>query len=309
MVGLALLGVAFAQGERLLEPMEPVNPSSTVRSEWYAGTEKLRFVSWFTQNTYAVLNEPVTFQFTYFGNSAVKAIRFTTSAGGSGLRVNFDAKNIVLGVSGSSHLGTLTSVRFTVNASDFGVNAGAKSYRVALLDAAGREGEPIELTLNFRSRTDYRTDPTLLRVQETLTDVVPIGYFQAQQGGSVFVPSVQNFNSYSRLWFEIRLPPNFDLYWNTISFTTAVRTGIVTLSDDAGTRYEVAWDDRALTPLPDSNGFRFALIMTPKLSANAKRLILVQAPVKAENVPSGLRLEDTVEPFRSGLTLNLPLQR
>jgi hypothetical protein len=31
--------------------------------------------------------------------------------------------------------------------------------------------------------------------------------------------------------------------------------------------------------------------------------------VKAENVPPGLRLEDTVEPFRSGLTLNLPLQR
>ena len=125
----------------------------------------------------------------------------------------------------------------------------------------------------------------------------------------MFVPSVQNFNSYSRLWFEIRLPPNFDLYWNTLSFSSAVRTGIVTLTDDVGQHYQVAWDDRAVTPLPDSNGFRFALIMTPKLLSNAKRLTLVQAPVKAENVPPGLRLEDTVEPFRSGLTLNLPLQR
>ena len=309
MGALLLCGAVLAQGERILEPLGSANVSSDVRPEWYVGTSKPRFVSWYTSNTYAVLNEPVLFQFTYFGGSTVKAIRFTPIAGGSSLRINVDGKRVVQSQTSNSYLGAINFVPFVVNASDFGVNAGSKTYRVALVDADGREGEPIEMTLNFRSRTDYRPDPASARAGETLSGVVPIGYFQAQAGGSVFIPSVQNFQSYSRLWLEIRLPSNFDLNLNIGLFRTAASTGVVSLSDDAGQRYAVTWDDRAVSSLPDGNGFRFAVVMTPALSPSAKRLILVQAPIKPENLLPGFTPENINEPFRSGLTLNLPLLR
>jgi hypothetical protein len=307
-VALAALCLALAQGERVLEPMEQIPPSTDVRPEWYVGTGKLRFLSWVAPSTYAVLNEPVAFQFVFVGNTA-RAIRFAPLNGGSSVRVNFDSENVAVSLRGASYLGQLTDLRFTLNASDFGVNSGAQSYRVVLIDSSGREGEPLQMTLNFRPRTDFRVDPALERARETLSSVVPIGYFQAQQGGSLFVPSVQNFNSYSRLWFEMRLPPTLDVSSNLVSFSTAIRTGVVSLTDDGGQRYVVEWDERAVTPLPDSNGFRFALTLTPKLSSTARNLFLVQAPLRAENVPPGARLEDTVEPFRSGVRLTLPLQR
>ena len=305
-----LCGAVLAQGERVLQPIAPQGRSADVRPEWYVGTNKPRFINWSAENTYTVLNEPIQFGFAYISASEVRAIRFTPITGGSSLRVNLNAANVSVGARASTNSNQVLGASFTVNASDFGVNApNAQGYRVTLVDAEGREGEPIQIAINFRSNSDYRPDAATARASETLSTVVPIGYFQAQAGGSAFIPSVQNFQSYSRLWLEIRLPANFDLNLNVNSFRTAVNTGIVTLTDDVGQRYAVTRDDRAVSGLPDGNGFRFALVMTPALLPSAKRLILVQAPIKAENVPTGQRLEDTVEPFRSGLTLNLPLLR
>ena len=310
MTSVLLCGAVLAQGERILEPIAPQGRSADAQLDRYVGTKKPRFLNWYSDATYAVLSEPISFNFVYTSAVAARAIRFTPISGGSSLRVNLDAKNLSSNETGLTSLGRVFNVRFTVNASDFGVNApNAQSYRVALVDAGGQEGEPIQTAINFRSKSDFQPDLATARARETLSSVVPVGYFQAQSGGSVFVPSVQNFQSYSRLWLEIRLPSNFNLGSNVNSFRTAVTTGVVTLADDVGQRYAVAWDDRAASDLPDSNGFRFALVMTPALSPSAKRLILVQAPIKAENVPAGLRLEDTVEPFRSGLTLTLPLLR
>ena len=310
MGALLLCGAVLAQGERTLEPIAPQSRSSEVRPEWYVGTAKPRFLNWNSTSTYAVLNEPLMFRFTYSSPSVIRAIRFTPIAGGSSLRVNLNAANVSRNNRGIAGSDQVLDVSFTVNASDFAVSAPKEQlYRVALVDAQGLEGEPIQTVINFRSKSDFRIDPAVARASETLSSVVPIGYFQAQSGSSSFVSSVQNFQSYSRLWFEIRLPSSFDLSLNVNLFRTAVGMGVVTLSDDVGQRYAVAWDDRATSGLPDGNGFRFALVMTPKLSPSAKRLILVQAPIKAENLPPELRLEDILEPFRSGLTSILPLLR
>ena len=303
-----LCGAVLAQGERTLEPIAPQGRSDALRSDWYVGTAKPRFINWYVDATYAVLNEPISFGFTFISTIEVRAIRFTPLSGGSSLRVNLNARNVVLNARKLTNLGQSFEGRITLNASDFAVKAGgAEDYRVALLDAGGKEGESFQTTINFRSKSDFQPDPAVARANEPLSSIVPIGFFQALSGGSVFVPNVQNFQSYSRLWLEVRLPSDLDLALNTTLFRLAVNA--VSLRDDAGQRYVVEWDDRAVSKLPDGNGFRFALVMTPKLSSTAKRLALVQGPIKAENLPAGLRLDNLREPFRSGLTFDLPLLR
>ena len=310
MAVMVLCGAVLAQGERVLEPISLQGPSDEVRPEWYVGTAKPRFLSWYSDRPYAVLNEPMMLRFTYASATAVQAIRFTPISGGSSLRVNFNNRNVASNERERTGSDRVFDVLITLNTSDFAVNApNAQSYRVALIDAAGQEGESIQTAINFRSRSDFKPDSATLRARETLGSIVPIGYFQAQAGGSVFIPSVQNFQSYSRLWLEVRLPSNFDLNLNVGLFRTAAITGVISLSDDAGQRYAVTWDDRAVSTLPDGNGFRFAVVMTPALSPSAKRLILVQAPIKPENLLPGFKPEDINEPFRSGLTLTLPLLR
>ncbi len=305
---MLLCGAVLAQGERTLEPMKPQDRSDALRPDWYVGTAKPRFLNWYVDATYAVLNEPISFGFTFVSTTEVRAVRFTPLSGGSSLRVNLSARNVVLNARKLTNLGQSFEGRITLNASDFAVKAGgAENYRVALLDAGGKEGESFQIAINFRSKSDFQPDPAVARANEPLSGIVPIGFFQALSGGSVFVPNVQNFQSYSRLWLEVRLPSDLDLALNTTLFRLAVNA--VSLRDDAGQRYVVEWDDRAVSKLPDGNGFRFALVMTPKLSSTAKRLALVQGSIKAENLPAGLRLDDLREPFRSGLTFDLPLLR
>jgi hypothetical protein len=300
--------VALAQGERRLEPINPSQQAQPIpQGAWYVGSNKPRFTSWFTSNSYVLLNGTVPLNFSYTAPSPARSVRFTPTSGGSILRVDLNDANVRTQPAGPSPFGQMFGVQLVLNASDFGVNGGAQSYRMVLVDAGGNEGEPVQIALNFRSRNDFRLDPSIARAEEVLSSIVPIGYFQAQLGGSVFVPSVQNYQTYSRLWFELRLPPT--IYFDPNTARQAVGTGAVELSDDAGQRYTVEWDNQALSGLPEANSLRFALLLTPRLTETARTLILVQKPLKPENVAPGVPFDTLVEPFKSGLRLTLPLQR
>ncbi len=311
-VVLVGFGMALAAGDRLIEPIQPstINPLSNPALEYF-GSGKIRFLQIYTP-TYAVLGETgMRLSFTYLSpNGPAKKIRLTPVLSGSSIVVDL------------SKIETRSQTRFPdatpaydvdliLNAADFGPNPGENvAYRAVLVGQDGQEGEPIVLGINFRSIRDYQEDPRVKqareRASEALEDVVAIGFYQALGDSSLSIYSIESFKTYSRARVALRLPKGYDLGWNLRVIQEALEAGKVTGSDDTGQAYKVSMGNDA-RPVAGINALEFSLIMTPRLSPNAKRGMITVAPIP-DRIINGVKYS-VDEPFRSGFTLPLEVKR
>jgi hypothetical protein len=311
---LAGFGLALAVGDRLIEPFQP-SPTDIRVSEnngfQYLGSGKLRFVQ-INLPTYAVLGEagmPISFGY-ISPNGAAKGLRLTPVLGGSSVLIDLSK----IEPNSRQQFQDATPTYFTsfvLNAADFGPNPGENvAYRAALIEQDGQEGEPIVLALNFRSPRDFQEDPRVKlardRASEPLEDVVAVGIYQAIGETSLSVYSIDSFRTYSRARVALRLPKKYDLNWNFRLIQQALEEGKVTGRDDTGQQYKFTLgnDIRAVQEI---NALEFSLVMTPRLSAQAKRGMITVAPIP-DRIVNGTKVV-VDEPFRSGFSLPLELKR
>jgi hypothetical protein len=304
-------GLALAAGDRTIEPFQPTLTNPIVNPNFqYFGTGQIRFLQ-INVPTYAVLGEVgMPISFTYISpNGAAKGIRFTPILGGSSVLINLSK----LEVRSQTDFPDATPMYFNnfyLNATDFGPNPGENvAYRAVLIGQDGQEGEPIVLALNFRSTRDFQEDPRIKlvreRASEALEDVVAIGLYQALGESSLSVYSIESFKTYSRARVALRLPKGYNLGWNIQLIQEALEAGKVTGSDDTGQAYKISMGNDTRS-VPGINALEFSLIMTPRLSANAKRGTITVSPIP-DRIINGVKY-GVDEPFRSGFTLNLEVK-
>ncbi len=305
-------GLALAAGDRIIEPFQPTLTSPNINPDFeYFGSGKIRFLR-FDLPTYAVLGDVgMNINLAYASpNGVAKALRLTPVSGGSSVLI--DLSNQLANAQQRFPASTPTYYsQFFLNAADFGPNPGENvAYRAVLVGQDGQEGEPIVLGLNFRSPRDYQEDPRIKqtrdRASEALKDVVAIGFYQAFGDSSLSVYSIESFKTYSRARVALRLPANYNLSWNMQIIQEALEESKVTGSDDTGQAYKVSFGNDA-RPVAGVNALEFSLIMTPRLSAQAKRGTITVAPIP-DRVINGVNVV-VDEPFRSGFTLNLEVKR
>jgi hypothetical protein len=311
-VVLVGFGLALAAGDRLIEPIEPRDNTSFIEHDFqYLGSGKLRFVR-FDLPMYAVLGDGgMRINLAYISpNGAAKGIRLTPVAGGSSVLIDL-SKQLANAQQRFPAATPTYYTNFFLNAADFGPNPGENvAYRAVLVGQDGQEGEPTVIGLNFRSTRDYQEDPrvkqTRDRASEALEDVVAIGFYQALGESSLSVYSIESFKTYSRARVALRLPKGYDLGWNMQLIQEALEAEKVTGSDDTGQAYKISLGNDA-RPVPGINALEFSLIMTPRLSANAKRGTITVAPIP-DRIINGVKYS-VDEPFRSGFILNLEVKR
>jgi hypothetical protein len=305
-------GLALAAGDRLIEPFQPTLTSPVINPDFeYFGSGKIRFLR-FELPMYAVIGDGgMRVNLAYISpNGAAKGLRLTPVSGGSSVLIDL-SKQLANAQKRFSASTPTYYTDFFLNAADFGPNPGENvSYRAVLVGQDGQEGEPIVLGLNFRSVRDYQEDPRVKQTRdqasEALEDVVAIGFYQALGESSLSVYSIESFKTYSRARVALRLPANYNLDWNMQIIQEALETGKVTGSDDTGQAYKISLgnDTRKVAGI---NALEFNLIMTPRLSPNAKRGIIMVASIP-DRIINGVKVV-LDEPFRSGFTLNLEVKR
>jgi hypothetical protein len=305
-------GLALAAGDRLIEPIQPSSTNPTLNPNFeYFGSGKLRFVR-FDLPTYAVIGDVgMSVNLAYASpNGVAKALRLTSVSGGSSMLIDL-SKQVTNRQQRFPDASPTYYNNFFLNAADFGPNPGENvAYRAVLIGQDGQEGEPIVMALNFRSTRDYQEDPrvkqTRDRALEALEDVVAIGFYQAFGDSSLSVYSIESFKTYSRARVALRLPPNYNLGWNMQLIQEAIEAGKVTGRDDTGQAYKISLGNDA-RPVAGINALEFSLVMTPRLSVNAKRGMITVAPIP-DRIIDGVKVV-VDEPFRSGFTLNLEVKR
>jgi hypothetical protein len=309
-IGLVLASVALAQGERVITPLESFDIPDP-RDQLYIGSKKLRFVySPSFYPSYLVVGQPASIYFMYAGTEA-KALRLTPVTGGSSLRIPLTGNNVPVSPSdyefqnSPAALGEPTfRAGVVINSADFGVNAGGSiSYRAELLDAAGKAGESVQISLNFRAKSDFVTSPRYARAKESLRQVVPIGVQQNLGDTSGAVYSIEVFETYSRVRTSLRFGRNADARYNQQFIPQALAGGALTASDDTGQQYVFSVENEEISVNSQLNSLEIPLTMTPALKANAKSLVLKFDPSKSPNADALL------EPFKSGLSVPLTLKR
>jgi hypothetical protein len=311
-VVLVGFGLALAAGDRLIEPIQPIPNRIFAESEFqYLSSGKLRFLQ-LELPTYAVLGDAgMKVNLTYISpNGAAKGLRMTPVSGGSSVLIDL-SKQAVNAYQRFPAATPTYYLQFFLNAADFGPNPSENvAYRAVLVGQDGQEGEPIVLGLNFRSTRDYQEDPRVKQTRdqasEALQDVVAIGFYQALGESSLSVFSIESFKTYSRARVALRLPKGYDLGWNMQLIQEALEAGKVTGRDDTGQAYKISLGNDA-RPVAGINALEFSLVMTPRLSANAKRGTITVAPIP-DRIINAVRYT-TDEPFRSGFTLNLEVKR
>jgi hypothetical protein len=305
-------GLALAAGDRIIEPFQPTLTSPVINPDFeYFGSGKLRFLQ-LDLPMYAVIGDGgMRVNLAYISsNGSAKGIRMTPVSGGSSVLIDL-SKQLA---NAQQRFPAATPTYFTqffLHAADFGPNSGESvAYRAVLVGQDGQEGEPIMTGLNFRSIRDYQEDPQVKqardRASEALQDVVAIGFYQALGESSLSVFSIESFKTYSRARVALRLPPNYNLGWNMQLIQEALEAGKVTGRDDTGQTYKISFGNDA-RPVSGINALEFSLVMTPRLSANAKRGTITIAPIP-DRIINGVKYA-VDEPFRSGFTLNLEIKR
>jgi hypothetical protein len=311
-VVLVGFGLELTAGDRLIEPFQPTSSNPIFNANFeYFGSGKLRFLQ-AGLPTYAVLGEAgMRVNFIYLSpNGPAKGLRMTPVLGGSSVVIDLSK----LEVRPQHQFPNSTPayfLNFVLNAADFGPNPSENvAYRAALIGQDGQEGEPIVMALNFRSTRDFQEAPSVKqtrdRASEALQDVVAIGFYQALGESSLSVFSIESFKTYSRARVALRLPKGYDLGWNMQLIQEALEAGKVTGRDDTGQAYKISLGNDA-RPVAGINALEFSLVMTPRLSTNAKRGMITVAPIP-NRIINGVNVV-VDEPFRSGFTLNLEVKR
>jgi hypothetical protein len=309
-IGMVLAGVALAQGERVIKPLESFEVPDP-REQVYIGSKGLRFVSGpsFYPN-YAVVGQALSAYFVYAGMEA-KALRLTPVTGGSSLRIPLIGNNLPIlpndyefQYSPAAFGEPTFRAGIALNSADFGLNPGQSvSYRAELLDASGKAGESVQMSLNFRAKSDFVTSPRFARAKESLRQVVPVGVEQKLGDASGAVYSIEVFETYSRVRTSLRLGRNADARYNQQFIPQAVTGGALTASDDTGQEYAFSVDGEEISVNSQLNSLEIPLTMIPALKANARTLILKFDPSKSPTA------DMLLEPFKSGLSVPLTLKR
>jgi hypothetical protein len=315
-VGLMVAGVALAQGERVIAPLETFQIPD-IRERVYVGSRGLRFVTPpnFYPGDYTILGEATSLYLSYAGPQRARALRLTPVAGGSSLRIPLDANNAPIEPQDFEFANSPAALNeptfrasVVLNSADFGINPGrSASYRAVLIDESGREGEAVQVSLNFRAKADFVPNPRLARARETLREVIPVAaqqsFGQPSDGAGGAVYSIEVFETYSRVRTALRLGRNGDARYNQQFIPQAVNAGALTATDNTGQLYGFSVEGEEITINPQVNSLEIPLTMTPALRPTARTLILTFDPTKSP-MPGSL-----LEPFRSGLSLPLTLKR
>ena len=313
MAVVAAFGVAFAAGDRVIEPV-PNPGEARLAAEGraqYVGSGRMRFVQ-VGLPLYAVIGGgPMLVNAAYLSdNGPAKGLRLTPLSGGSSVLVNLERVTTTppqLEVQATPQY----YLTFWLDPADFGPNPGeGVAYRAVLVDQNGQEGEPTVLALNFRSIRDFRDDPRVVaareRAKEPLEDVVAVGFYQALGESSLSVYSIESFRSYSRVRVAMRFPSGYSLDWNVRWIQRSLEEGRVTARDDTGQRYRIGFGADARF-VRDANALEFSLLMTPRLTPGARRGFFKIGPIPDRTENGYVVAVD--EPFRSGIELPIEVKR
>jgi hypothetical protein len=310
---IAAFGVSLAAGDRVIEPIEPPRqlPIDSNETVQYIGSGKIRFLR-LSMPTYMILGDTgAAIGLTYLSpNGPAKALRLTPTLGGSSVLINL-ADTRAYPQQNRPDATPMYNVNVFVDASDFGPNPGENvTYRAVLVGQDGQEGEPIVTGLNFRSTRDFQEDPRIKlarnRGQEALEDVIAVNFYRALGESSLSIYSLESYRTYSRARIALRLPAAYDLGWNIQLIQRALESGKVTGRDDLGNVYQFGLGND-MHPIPEITGLEFSLIMTPRLSSQAKRGTIKVAPIP-DREENGFKIV-TDEPFRSGFEIPLEIKR
>jgi hypothetical protein len=310
---IAAFGVSLAAGDRVIEPVEPprqlpIDSNDTVQ---YLGSGKIRFLR-LSMPTYMILGDSgAAISLAYLSpNGPVKALRLTPTLGGSSVLINL-AEISTYPQQNRPDATPMYNVNVFVNPSDFGPNPGENiAYRAVLVGQDGQEGEPIVTGLNFRSTRDFQEDPRIKlareRAQEALEDVIAVNFYRALGESSLSIYSLESYRTYSRARIALRLPAGYDLNWNIQQIQRTLESGKVTGRDDLGNQYQFALGSD-IRVIPGITGLEFGLIMTPRLSSQAKRGTIKVGPIP-DREENGYKIVID-EPFKTGFEIPLELKR
>jgi hypothetical protein len=315
-ISIAAFSMGLAAGDRVIEPIEQPrqNPQTIGFAEGstqYVGSGKLRFLRFDTPMYTVVGDSGTQIRLVYISpNGPAKALRLTPIASDSSVLINLTDTRAYPQQNRPDSTPVYSSELF-VNPSDFGPNPGENvAYRAVLIGQNGQEGEAIVTGLNFRSLRDFQEDPRIKlnreRAQEALEDVIAVNFYRALGESSLSIYSLESYRTYSRARIALRLPATYDLQWNTQLIQRALESGKVTGRDDLGNTYLFALGND-IRVIPGITGLEFSLIMTPRLSSQAKRGTIKVGPIP-DREENGFKIVID-EPFKSGFEIPLELKR
>jgi hypothetical protein len=227
----------------------------------------------------------------------LKGLRLRPTAGGKAYFLQIPANQQSIG--GNS--GFLTT---EFNGADLNLAANTQTtFDLTLVAENNLESAPFRLTLNSKMTNQFQQSIADLRAQETLTSVFPIQFNQSFGNGGLSVYSLENFQTYARV--RVALRSQFSSSADRALILTSIAEGFIKINDDLGNPYSVQADvtrDGQCGMRPIYNGTDYSLLLGTPVNPAAKvlRLSYQATPEVASRL---------AEPFKSGFTVALPIQR
>jgi hypothetical protein len=227
----------------------------------------------------------------------LKGMRLRPTAGGRAYFLQIPASQQFIG-------GNSGSIVTELNGADLNLAANTQTtFDLTLVSDNNLESSPFRLTLNSKMTNQFQQSIADLRAQETLLNVLPIQFSQSFGNGNLSVYSVENFQTYARV--RVALRSQFSASADRNLILTAIAEGFIKIADDVGNAYPVQADvtrDGQCGMRPIYNGTDYSLLLGAPVNPAAKllRLSFQANPEVAQRL---------AEPFKSGFTVALPIQR
>ncbi len=309
--------MALAQENKVLEPVQsrqPLVPNPYYFYQGKGGLQLLQFNAW---PFLLVRGDVAGIHLTYesSNDASAKTLRLVPSAGGPSININLLNKNTfgeesneLLPISRKRY-----DIGFSINTNDLtqGTNDSA-TYKASLIDSNNQEGESMVISFNFRNLEDFHQEKAFAKIrqrdQEHQQQSIGINYSFEFGPGALLLFGLDQFESFARMHYEMRLPPGFPLEANMQLVQILLHRRVVTATDDTGQQYVLSMDYGHEPARPTSpNSFMFNSILEPKLNDKATRLSITFPATPTVRL-NGQNL-DLSEPFKSGFVVVVPIKR